>query len=257
MQKSSDIGLAVDTTIKHQFSDADDSDGGDEDGDEPDDDEEDEYDGDSTPRTLSRSTSPQACAVNKTSPSSCFTKNLDTKERSDASSLSNEDDLTLEQASSSYDHCPSHLLSPCWDSPHQRYICPRGDLSPQGHLSPGRDTSPLRAISPRRDLSIRGDLSPIRQLSPVRPMSPGTDVSRHRAPSPRGRQRGMLRATSPRRGSYHHRTYLDQGRCMRFEASHLRQAIGMHPEMVCNLILFDLKDQSNLHNSLLTHLPHM
>ncbi|XP_074472762.1 transcription factor HIVEP2a [Sebastes fasciatus] len=45
----------------HQFSDADDSDGGEDDGDEvdDDDDEEDDYDGDSTPKTRSRSTSPQ------------------------------------------------------------------------------------------------------------------------------------------------------------------------------------------------------
>ncbi|XP_072545393.1 transcription factor HIVEP2 [Salminus brasiliensis] len=235
IRKSSDIRLAVNTAIKHQFSDADDSDGGDEDGEEPDDEEDDEYDGDSTPRTLSRSTSPQPCTVNKTFPSSCFPKSLDTgntpKERFEATSLSNEDDLTLEQASSTFDPCPPHLLSPCWDSPHQRYICPRGDLSPQSHLSPGRDTSPLRAISPRRDLNIRGDLSPNRQLSPVRPMSPGTDVSRHRAPSPRGRHRGMLRAASPRRGSYQHRAYLDQGRGMRFDASALRQTIGVHPEL--------------------------
>ncbi|XP_066524599.1 transcription factor HIVEP2 [Hoplias malabaricus] len=235
VQKSSDIRQEVDTTIKHQFSDADDSEGGDEDGDEQEDEEDDEYDGDSTPRTLSRSTSPQPCAFNKTFPSICSTKSLDThrnvKERVEASSLSNEDDLILEQASSSFDPCPPHLLSPCWDSPHQRYICPKGDLSPQGHLSPVRDTSPLRAISPRKDLNIRGDLSPIRQLSPVRPMSPGTDVSRHRAPSPRGRHRGMLRATSPRRGSYQHRSYLDQGRGRRFESSSLRQSIGMHPDM--------------------------
>ncbi|KAI4884587.1 hypothetical protein NFI96_034558, partial [Prochilodus magdalenae] len=227
--------LAVQTTIKHQFSDADDSDGGDEDGDEPDDEEDDEYDGDSTPRTISRSTSPQPCAVNKTLSSSSSTKSLDTgnnpKERLETSSLCNEEDLTLEQASSSFDPCPPYLLSPCWDSPYQRYICPRGDLSPQGLLAPGKDTSPLRAISPRRDLNIRGDLSPIRQLSPARPMSPGTDMSRHRAPSPRGRHRGMLRATSPRRGAYQHRAYLDQGRGMRFEASPLRQPIGMHSEM--------------------------
>ncbi|XP_036449245.1 transcription factor HIVEP2 [Colossoma macropomum] len=235
IQKASDIRLEVETTIKHQFSDADDSDGGDEDGDEPDDEEDDEYDGDSTPRTISRSTSPQPCTVNKTSPSSCSTKSLDTgnnpKERYEACSLGSEDDLLLEQASSSFDPCPPHLLSPCWDSPHQRYICPRGDLSPQGHLSPGKDTPPLRAISPRRDLNIRRDLSPIRQLSPVRPMSPGTDVSRHRATSPRGRHRGMLKATSSRRGSYQHRAYLDQGRGTRLEASPLRQPIGMHPEM--------------------------
>ncbi|XP_076833871.1 transcription factor HIVEP2 [Brachyhypopomus gauderio] len=233
--QKSDIKLGADASIKHQFSDADDSEGGEEDGDEPDDEEDDEYDGDSTPRTLSRSTSPQPFTINKPFPSSSFTRSLDTgsnpKEKLEAATLCNEDDLTLEQAGTSFDPCPPLLLSPCWESPHQRYICPRGDHSPQGHLSPGRDTSPLRAISPRSDLSIRGDLSPIRQLSPVRPVSPGTDLSRNRAPSPHGRHRCGPRAASPRQGSYQHRAYLDHSRGLRFEVFPLRQTIGIQQEV--------------------------
>ncbi|KAB5562181.1 hypothetical protein PHYPO_G00015030 [Pangasianodon hypophthalmus] len=231
VQKSSEIRPVMDASIKHQFSDADDSDGGEEDGDEPDDDEDDEYDGDSTPRTHSRSTSPQPYTINKPFPSICFTKNLDPKERLDASSVSNEDDLTLEQTSTSFDPCTPQLLSPCWDSPHQRNVCLRGDLCPQSHLTPGRAPSPLRPIFPRRDVNIRGDLSPIRQLSPVRPISPMTDVSRYRASSPRGQHRGMLRAASPRRGTYQHRSYVDSSREMKCEASALRQYNAMYTEM--------------------------
>lgn len=225
----------TDAGIKHQFSDADDSDGGEEDGDEPDDDEDDEYDGDSTPRTHSRSTSPQPYTINKPLPSICFTKNLDAKEKLEASSVSNKDDLTLEQTSTSFDPCAQQLLSPSWDSPHQRNICPRGDLSPQGHPTPGRAPSPLRPIFSRRDVNIRGDLSPIRQLSPVRPISPVTDISRYPSSSPRGQQRGMLRAASPRRGTYQHRSYVDSSREMKWDATALRQTIAMYPEMVCHL----------------------
>uniref|UniRef100_A0A8C1XBI8 HIVEP zinc finger 2b n=1 Tax=Cyprinus carpio TaxID=7962 RepID=A0A8C1XBI8_CYPCA len=225
-QKSLGI-MSVETTIKHQFSDAEDSDGVDED--EPDDDEDDECDGDSTPKTLSRSTSPQSYAVNKPRLSGCFPKLFDPshnpKEQLGVSSPSIDDDLTFEQSSSSSEPCPPQLLSPCWDSPHQRYMSPRGDLSPQRHLLSNRDSSPLRAISPWRDLSIRGDFSPIRQLSPVRPT--GLDPLGQRAQSPLGRQKGVLRAMSPRRGSYQHRTLMDPGRSVRFQASPLRPVIGV------------------------------
>lgn len=234
-QKSSEIRPVMDAAIKHQFSDADDSDGGEEDGDEPDEDEDDEYDWDSTPRTHSRSTSPQPYTINKSFPSICFTKNLDSKERLEASSVSNEDDLTLEQTSTSYDPCTLQLLSPSWDSPHQRNICLRGDLLSQSQPTPGRIPSPLRPIFPRGDVNIRGDLSPIRQLSPVRPISPATDASRFRGSSPRGQHRGMLRAASPRRGSYQHRCYVDSGREMKCESSALKQTIAMYTEMVCHL----------------------
>ncbi len=220
--------MPVETTIKHQFSDAEDSDGFDED--EPDDEEDDECDGDSTPKTLSRSTSPQSYAVNpKHFDPSCNPL----KEQLRVSSPSIDDDLTFEQLSSSSEPCPPQLLSPCWDSPRQRYMSPRGDLSPQRHLLSSCDSSPLRAVSPKRDLSIRGDYSPIRQLSPVRPR--GSDPTGQRAQSPLGRQKGVLRAMSPRRGSYQHRTLMDPGRSVRFQASPLRPVIGVRTDtrMVC------------------------
>ncbi|KAK2879143.1 hypothetical protein Q8A67_019934 [Cirrhinus molitorella] len=223
--------MPVETTIKHQFSDAEDSDGVDED--EPDDDEDDECDGDSTPKTLSRSTSPQSYAVNKPCLSGCLPKHFDPsryppKEQLGVSSPSIDDDLTFEQSSSSSEPCPPQLLSPCWDSPRQRYMSPRGDLSPHRHLLSSRDSSPLRGVSPRRDLSIRGDFLPIRQLSPVRPT--GSDPSGQRAQSPLGRQKGVLRAVSPRRGSYQHRTHVDPGRSVRFQASPLRPFTGLRSD---------------------------
>ncbi|XP_073683093.1 transcription factor HIVEP2 [Garra rufa] len=230
MHKSLGI-MPVEAAIKHQFSDAEDSDGVDED--EPDDDEDDECDGDSTPKTLSRSTSPQSYAVNKPCLSGCLPKYSDPsrnppKEQLGDSSPSIDDDLTFEQSSSSSEPYPPQLLSPCWDSPRQRYMSPRGDLSPHRHLLSSRDSSPLRGVSPRRDLSIRGDFSPIRQLSPVRPT--GSDPSGQRAQSPLGRQKGVLRAVSPRRGSYQHRTHMDPGRSVRFQASPLRPIIGVRSD---------------------------
>lgn len=241
--------MPAEQTIKHQFSDVEDSDGVDED--EPDDDEDDECDGDSTPKTLSRSTSPQSYAVNKPCLSGCLLKHFDPgcnlpKEQLEASSPSIEDDLTFDQSSCSFELCPPQLLSPCWDSPRQRYMSPRGDLSPQRHLLSSRDSSPLRAVSPRRDLSIRGDFSPIRQLSPVRPTC--LDTSGQRAQSPLGRQKVVLRAVSPRRGSYQHRTHMDPGRSVRFQASPIRQIIG-ETGVVCLpfLLLADTFIHSNLH----------
>ncbi|KAL0169596.1 hypothetical protein M9458_034192, partial [Cirrhinus mrigala] len=198
-QKSLGI-MPVETTIKHQFSDAEDSDGVDED--EPDDDEDDECDGDSTPRTLSRSTSPQSYALYKPCLSGCLPKHFDPsrnrpKEQLGVSSPSIDDDLTFEQSSSSSEPCPPQLLSPCWDSPRQRYMSPRGDLSPHHHLLSSRDSSPLKGVSPRRDLSIRGDFSPLRQLSPVRPTGP--DPSGQRAQRAQGcvPTEGVLSAQDP------------------------------------------------------------
>ncbi|XP_062863056.1 human immunodeficiency virus type I enhancer-binding protein 2 homolog, partial [Trichomycterus rosablanca] len=236
-QKSSDIRMDAATAIKHQFSDVDDSDVGDEDGDEPDDEEDDEYDY-STPRTQSRSTSPQSYTVNKPFSSICITK-------------SNEDDQTLDQASTSVDTSTSQLLSPCWDTPYQRYRCLKGDLSPQGHLSPPRVTSPLRPLSPRKDLKIRGDLSPVRQLSPLRPISPGADVTRYRAPSPRGQHKG--------RGTYQHRSFLDPARGMRCESAPLRQSIGTNPEMNQLEVSDNIHSSNNSstvsHQGIFSHLP--
>uniref|UniRef100_A0A8C2HKJ6 HIVEP zinc finger 2b n=1 Tax=Cyprinus carpio TaxID=7962 RepID=A0A8C2HKJ6_CYPCA len=260
-QKSLGI-MPGEKTVKHQFSDAEDSDAVDED--EQDDDEDDECDGDSTPKTLSRSTSPQSYAVNKLCLSGCLPKHFDPsrnplKEQLGVSSPSTDDDLTFEQSSSSSEPCPPQLLTPCWDSPRQRYMSPKGDLSPQRHHLSSHDSSPLWAISPRRDLSIRGDFSPIWQLSPVRPT--GLDPLGQRAQSPLGRQKGVLRAMSPRRGSYQHRTLMDPGRSMRFQASPFQPVIGVRTDtgMVCflnlHLCIYSQDLSTTLQQDIFSHLP--
>ncbi|XP_068194291.1 transcription factor HIVEP2 isoform X2 [Antennarius striatus] len=216
----------VAATTKHQFSDAEDSDGMDEEEIDEDDDEDDEYEGDSTPKLRSRSTSPQPCGVTSMSvtasaaihgyslsslpdsdirhqPSGRRT-GLDQQEKSmDEDSLAV---LSPDQANFLFDPYSSCLLSPGWESPIRepspsrlRYPSPRRELSPRGRSSPRWDTS-LRPGSP--------SFSPIQLLSPLsveRPLSPGTEMVGKRESSVRGRQRVVLRAVSPRRGSHQHK----------------------------------------------------
>ncbi|KAM6961320.1 uncharacterized protein hivep2b [Aplochiton taeniatus] len=241
-------------TAKHQFSDAEDSDGMDEDLDEIDeeDDEDEEYDGDSTPKIHSRSTSPQPCGVTSLSvtatavvhalPSSdlhgCSLTSLPgievhpqaTGRRTGADRRTvlavmdaeqrerslEEDSLTmLSPDSFFYDPYSPCLLSPGWESPIRepspsrlRYPSPRRELSPRGRSSSPRwDTSPIRPSSP--------SLTPIQHLSPGsidRSLSPGAELAGKREPSTRGRQRVVLRAVSPRRGSHQHRGLGDKTR---------------------------------------------
>ncbi|XP_030644085.1 transcription factor HIVEP2 [Chanos chanos] len=259
---------SVDTTIKHQFSDVDDSDGGDEDGDELDDDEDEEYDGDSTPKTISRSTSPQSHAINRPLPTSCFTKHSSMEIH--VASTSKGDDLTvsLPEQPRTFHPCPSHPVLPVCDPPTHRYLSPIGDMSPRGHLFPVQDSSPVRAVCHRSDLSIRSDVLPMRKLSPARPISPGTDMSRQRPLSPQVRQRGALRAVSPRRGSYQHRAHLDHSRGIRCEISSLKQTtevksktgMDQRGNTLQNLdVPVDLSGSNDsptfLHKDILSHLP--
>ncbi|XP_056281637.1 transcription factor HIVEP2 [Pseudoliparis swirei] len=198
---------------KHQFSDAEDSDGMDEDVDEidEDDDEDDEYEGDSTPKLRSRSTSPQPCGVTSlavTATAALHVYSLtslpggrsgsDHRPAFDQREKSlDEDSLTMlspDHAGFLFDPYSSCLLSPGWESPirepspsRRRYPSPRRELSPRGRSSPRWDASPRRAGSP--------GFTPVR-----RPVSPGTELA-----SIRGRQRVVLRAVSPRRGSHQHK----------------------------------------------------
>ncbi|XP_068436317.1 transcription factor HIVEP2 [Clinocottus analis] len=232
----------VSITTKHQFSDAEDSDGMDEDIDEidEDEDEDDEYEGDSTPKLRSRSTSPQPCGVTSLSvtataalhvyslaalpgadvrqPSSGRRAGSDHRPVFDQREKSlDEDSLTMlspDQAGFLFDPYSSCLLSPGWESPIRepspsrlRYPSPRRELSPRGRSSPRWDTSPLRAGSP--------GFTPIQHLSPVsmeRPVSPGSELAGKRESSVRGRQRVVLRAVSPRRGSHQHKGSGDKTR---------------------------------------------
>lgn len=266
-------------TSKHQFSDADDSEGMDEDIDEidEDDDEDDEYEGDSTPKLRSRSTSPQACGVTSLSVTataaihgvttsdiySCSLTSLpgievrhqpsgrrtgpdrrsvltaadpEQRERSvDEDSLAM---LSPDQSCFLFDPYSSCLLSPGWESPIRepspsrlRYPSPRRELSPRGRSSPRWDTSPLRPSSP--------NFIPIQHLSPVsmeRPLSPGAELAGKREPSARGRQRVVLRAVSPRRGSHQHRGAGDKGR-HQAKGDLGQQQGAFEMELVCDLAM--------------------
>lgn len=164
--------------------------------------------------------------------------------------------MTLRHATASFHSNTSYLLSlprdPCSMTPQRspsltphRSPSPRGrgDCSPQGGLSPrGGDSVSLRGISPKRDVCFRRDSSPLQQLSPgplCRAISPGHEGGGvRRELSPRGRQRGMLRAVSPRRGSQHSRAPWEQGRGARLDTSpHGRSAaLSLHAGMeVCNI----------------------
>lgn len=226
----------VAAAAKHQFSDADDSDGMDEEADEieEDEDEDEEYEGDSTPKLHSRSTSP---SVSVTAPAAVHGCSLSTlpgvEEQQQVSSKRlgpdhrmalateqrdkyvDEDSLTmlpLDHAGLPFDPYSSCLLSPGWESPIRepspsrlRYPSPRRELSPRGRSSPRWDTSPLRPGSP--------NFKSIQHPSPVsleRPMSPGTELGGKS--SVRGRQRVVLRAVSPRRGSHQHKGSGDKPR---------------------------------------------
>lgn len=256
-------------TTKHQFSDAEDSDGMDEDVDEidEDEDEDDEYEGDSTPKLRSRSTSPQPCGVTTLSVTAtaavhgCSLASLADTEVQQRTSGSpgrqtgsdqrpglaadqrdksmDEDSLAIlspDQANFLFDPYTSCLLSPGWESPIRepspsrlRYPSPRRELSPRGRSSPRWDTSPLRPGSP--------SFTPIHHLSPAsieRPMSPGMELAGKREPSVRGRQRVVLRAVSPRRGSHQHKGCGDKTRHQaKMELTQQQAAVEM--EMVCIL----------------------
>lgn len=192
--------IATETKVaKHQFSDADDSEGGEEEELDDEDEEEEEYEGDSTPKLRSRSTSPQPSSLYSTPVTALPGGGGAIPKRSTAGPAPNppptdDDSLTLLSPDQSFlfDPYSSCLLSPGWESPIRepspsrlRYPSPRRELSPRGRSS-------LRPGSP--------GLTPIQHLSPgavERPLSPGSEVGK------RGRQRVVLRAVSPRRGGSH------------------------------------------------------
>jgi len=261
--------IEVAASSKHQFSDAEDSDGMDEDADEieEDDDEDDEYEGDSTPKLRSRSTSPQSCGVTSLSVTAtaaihgCSLTSLpgaDIRQRPSSKRTSSdhpspltaehreksvdEDSLTMlspDQTSLLFDPYSSSLLSPGWESPIRepspsrlRYPSPRRELSPRGRSSPRWDTSPLRPGSP----SFKSIQHPS-LISLERPMSPGTEISGKRESSVRGRQRVVLRAVSPRRGSHQYKGSGDKIRHQaKMEMAQQQGAFEM--EMVCNNQLY-------------------
>ncbi|XP_040917302.1 transcription factor HIVEP2 [Toxotes jaculatrix] len=286
IQQESKTEVAV--TTKHQFSDAEESDGMDEEADEidEDDDEDDEYEGDSTPKLRSRSTSPQPCGVTSLSVTAtavihgCSLTSLpgtdarqqpsgrrtgsehrpvlatDQREKS-----VDEDSLTMlspDQASFLFDPYSSCLLSPGWESPIRepspsrlRYPSPRRELSPRGRSSPRWDASPLRPGSP--------SFTPIQHLSPVsieRPMSPGSELAGKRESSLRGRQRVVLRAVSPRRGSHQHKGSGDKTRHQaKMEMAQQQGAFEMEMDQRSSLAPTLPGAASSHHQNILSHLP--
>ncbi|TKS87040.1 Enhancer-binding protein 2 -like protein [Collichthys lucidus] len=275
-------------TAKHQFSDAEDSDGMDEEVDEndEDDDEDDEYEGDSTPKLRSRSTSPQPCGVTSLSVTATAAihgysltslPDADVRQQSSGRRTGSdhrpvlaadqreksvdEDSLTMlspDQASFLFDPYSSCLLSPGWESPIRepspsrlRYPSPRRELSPRGRSSPRWDTSPLRPGSP--------SFTPIQHLSPgsiERPMSPGTELAGKRESSVRGRQRVVLRAVSPRRGSHQHKGGGDKTRHQaKMEMAQQQAAFEMEMDQRGSLASSLSAAASSHHQNILSHLP--
>ncbi|XP_061899229.1 transcription factor HIVEP2 [Entelurus aequoreus] len=204
---------AEEAASKHQFSDAEDSDGMDEDVDEmeEDEDEDEDYEGDSTPKLRSRSSSPQPGADIRRRASGMWPGSEQRDKSVEEDSLSV---LTPDQASFLFDPYSSCLLSPGWESPIREpspsrlcYPSPRREVSPRGRSSPRWDAAPLRPGSP--------GFSPIQHLSPMameRATSPGAELAGKRESAARGRQRVVLRAVSPRRGSHQHRGVGDKSR---------------------------------------------
>ncbi|XP_028252332.1 transcription factor HIVEP2a isoform X2 [Parambassis ranga] len=227
-------------TRPHQFSDADDSEGGEEDGDEVDDedDEEDDYDGDSTPKTRSRSTSPQPYAL----PSMSITavaashpaSHLSHHSACDLLGNANKpplfgyfttvpsiqitpqappsDPAGRERGQAEFQRgqqrpLGSRLQVPPSSSMDEDLPVPSSDLSsPSSRLSsPGLDYSGCPSpISPSSSPSARRYLSPHRDLSPrAGHLSPRRDISPLRHISPKrdlGAAGGYRRDLSPRRG---------------------------------------------------------
>ncbi|XP_037698049.1 transcription factor HIVEP2 [Choloepus didactylus] len=215
----------------HQFSDAEESDG--EDGDDNDDDDEDDDDfddqGDLTPKTRSRSTSPQpprfsSLPVNVgaaphggpsegslahpslmsylvTLPSIQVTQLMTPSDSCEDTQMTAYQRLFQSRSTDSEPDkdrlsIPSCMEEDCLLSS-EPGSSPR-DFSPASHhSSPGYDSSPCRDNSPKRYLMPKGDLSPRRHLSPRRELSP----LRHLSPRKEAALRREMsqRDASPRR----------------------------------------------------------
>lgn len=208
----------------HQFSDAEESDGDDGEDNDDDDDEEEDFDdnqGDSTPKTRSRSTSPQpprfstlsvtaASASQRASPEismghSSLMSYLSTMPSIQVTHLMTPSAMGRDSQMVNYqrlvlaslEHDKEKMDVP--GSMDEDYMLtsepsssPRDFSSCSRHSSPGYDSPPCRDNSPKRYLSLRGDLSPRRHLSPRRDASP----MRHLSPR---KEAALRRELSPRR----------------------------------------------------------
>ncbi|XP_048210161.1 transcription factor HIVEP2 [Perognathus longimembris pacificus] len=231
LHKASEKHSMSSISADHQFSDAEESDG--EDGDDNDDDDEDDDDfddqGDLTPKTRSRSTSPQpprfsSLPVNVGTVPHGVPSDTSLGHSSLISYLVTLPSIQVTQLMTPSDSCEDTQMteyqrlfqSKSTDSEPDKdrldipsvmdeegmlssepSSSPR-DFSPSSrHSSPGYDSSPCRDNSPKRYLIPKGDLSPRRHLSPRRELSP----MRHLSPRKEAALRREMsqRDASPRR----------------------------------------------------------
>ncbi|XP_053146120.1 transcription factor HIVEP2 [Hemicordylus capensis] len=221
------------TSTDHQFSDAEESDG--EDGEDNDDDDEDDDDfddtlGDSTPKTRSRSTSPQpprfsSLSVNAatasyggspdssvghsslisylvTLPSIQVTQLLTPSDSCDDSQMTEYQRFFQNKSTDSEPDKDRLDIPSCMDEDYMVSLesnsSPRDFSSSSRQSSPGYDSSPYRDNSPKRYLMPKGDLSPRRHLSPRREISPISHISPRKEAVLR-RELSPRRDASPRR----------------------------------------------------------
>ncbi|XP_034274825.1 transcription factor HIVEP2 [Pantherophis guttatus] len=227
------------TSTDHQFSDAEESDGEDGEDNDEDDEDEDDFDdalGDSTPKTRSRSTSPQpprfsSLSVNTattsyggspesavghsslisylvTLPSIQVTHLLSTSDSCDDSPMTEYQRFFQNKSTDSEPDKDRLDIPSCMDEDYMISLesnsSPRDLSSSSQQSSPGYDSSPYRDNSPKRylipkgDLSPRRHLSPRREISPIRHISPRKEAVLRRELSPR-RDASPRRHLSPRR----------------------------------------------------------
>ncbi|XP_007654596.1 transcription factor HIVEP2 isoform X1 [Ornithorhynchus anatinus] len=223
-EKNSMSGLSTD----HQFSDAEESDGEDGDDNDDDDDDEDDFDdqGDLTPKTRSRSTSPQpprfsSLPVNVgavphgvspdsslghsslisylvTLPSIQVTQLMTPSDSCEVSRMTEYQRFFHSKSTDSEPDKDRLDIPTCMDEESMLSSEPSSsprDFSPSSQQSsPGYDSSPCRDNSPKRYLMPKGDLSPRRHLSPRRDISP----MRHLSPR---KEAALRRDFSSRDGS--------------------------------------------------------
>uniref|UniRef100_A0A6J0VF72 Transcription factor HIVEP2 n=1 Tax=Pogona vitticeps TaxID=103695 RepID=A0A6J0VF72_9SAUR len=227
------------TSAEHQFSDAEESDGEDGEDNDDDDDEDDDFDdtlGDSTPKTRSRSTSPQpprfsSLSVNAASasyggspdssvghsslisylvtlPSIQVTQLLTPSDSCDDSQMTEYQSFFQNKSTDSEPDKDRLDIPSCMEEDYMVSLesnsSPRDFSSSSRQSSPGYDSSPYRDNSPKRylmpkgDLSPRRHLSPRREISPIRHLSPRKEAVLRRELSPR-RDVSPRRQLSPRR----------------------------------------------------------
>ncbi|XP_006891728.1 PREDICTED: transcription factor HIVEP2 [Elephantulus edwardii] len=231
LHKATEKNSMSSISTDHQFSDAEESDG--EDGDDNDDDDEDDDDfddqGDLTPKTRSRSTSPQpprfsSLPVNVgavphgapsdgslghsslisylvTLPSIQVTQLMTPSDSCEDTQMTEYQRLFQSKSTDSEPDKDKLDIPSCMEEDYvlssEPSSSPR-DFSPSSrHSSPGYDSSPCQDNSPKRYLIPKGDLSPRRHLSPRRDLSP----MRHLSPRKEAALRREMsqRDSSPRR----------------------------------------------------------